>query len=70
MNKIDWSRPIRFKNGRPARMVRVLPDGCVEVERLDEEPGMTRFWEVPPDGQFDPGTLGKRAGYDLENYEP
>lgn len=63
---IDWAKPIRFKNGRPARLIQTFPDGSHEIERTDET-DITRYWRMPPDGQFADDTVGKRGGFDLEN---
>ena len=64
---IDWTKPIRFKNGRPARLIQTFPDGSHEIERTDEMRVHGRFWHVLADGQLTDDTVGKRGGYDLEN---
>lgn len=72
--ELDWTKPIRFKNGDRAELIETCPNGspnfpdCTRiVRRLDQDTSttggvMSSIWWFKEDGK------SGAPGYSLENY--
>lgn len=68
-NLADWTKPIQFQNGQPCRLLETKSGGQRVVHR-EGVTDITAIWEMAPDGQMLPGSIGERMGYSIVNPAP